>query len=117
MNTTDTSARLRHSREQIRQALDPARPSPLPDWWASPHWAMAFKLADHATKAVLQPVTQHHPYALVLAAAAIGAATVLARPGRWLSAPLLLASVLPSVLAQAIHSFPAQGHDVAPKKV
>lgn len=117
MNSTDTGARLRHSREQIRLALDPARPSPLPVWWAPPQWAMAFKLANHAARAVLQPATQRHPYAVVLAAAAIGAATVLVRPGRWVSAPLLLAGVLPSVLAQAIHSFPTQANEVVPPKV
>lgn len=116
-SAANTSARLIQSREQIRQALNPAGSSPKPAWWAKPQWTTALKLADHAAGALLQPTAQRHPYGVVLGAAAIGAAVVLVRPWRWISTPLLLAGVLPTLLAEALRDTPAQSHEVSPKKV
>lgn len=116
-NAASTSARLSQSREHIRLALYPADSSPIPAGWPKPQWMTVLKLADHAAGALLQPAAQRHPYGVVLSAAAIGAAVVLVRPWRWLSTPLLLAGILPTVLAAALRRDPVQGPEDSAKKV
>ncbi len=74
----------------------------LQAWWHKQPMYMGLVLAQEATKGVLQPIANRHPYRLVLAAAAVGGFTVVVRPWRWIPAPGLLAVLLPKVLSQVM---------------
>lgn len=72
----------------------------LQAWWQKQPIRVALLLASETTKVLVQPVAQRHPYALVLAAAAVGGLTVMLRPWRWISTPALLAGLMPQILSE-----------------
>jgi hypothetical protein len=75
-------------------------------WWMRHPLRLASAVASDAARAVLQPVAQKNPVALVLGALAFGAAVAWSRPWRWISRPALLAGLLPQILSKVIAHAP-----------
>jgi hypothetical protein len=76
-------------------------------WWSKqPLQAATIAVAD-AAKAVLQPVAQRHPLALVLGAFALGGALAWSRPWRWISKPIVLSGLLAPLLSKVISNMPS----------
>ena len=67
-------------------------------WWARHPLHTVGRLALQAADAAARPVAQQHPFALLLAAAACGAALAWARPWRQLNPRLVMAALVPGVL-------------------
>lgn len=76
------------------------------DWWSKQPLHMAFSQLAQGASAALRPVSQKHPYALVIGAAAVGALLVLARPWRWVSTSTLVAGLVPALVAAAMKLMP-----------
>jgi len=87
----------------------------LQAWWQKQPMRMVLLLAKETAKVVLQPTARRHPYALVLAAAAVGGLTVMLRPWRWISTPALLAGLLPQALNEAMKFLTHKTGGAAPK--
>lgn len=82
----------------------------LQAWWQKQPMRVALLLALETTKVLVQPIARRHPYALVLAAAAVGGLTVVLRPWRWISTPALLAGLMPQILSEIMkHVGPKTG--------
>lgn len=77
------------------------------DWWARQPLRITVTLVAEAAAAVLQPIAQRHPVALVAGAALLGGVMVLTRPWRWISMPALLSGLLPQLIAEAMAHMPA----------
>jgi hypothetical protein len=76
-------------------------------WWSKqPLRAVALAAAD-AAKAVLQPIAQRHPWALVAGAVALGGALAWTKPWRWVSKPIVLSGLLAPLLSKVITNMPA----------
>ena len=75
-------------------------------WWAPHPLRQAAAMLGTAAQAVVRPVAQKHPLALVLGAAAVGGLLVISRPWRLLITPALLASVAPRLLANVVGQIP-----------
>jgi hypothetical protein len=73
----------------------------LQNWWITQPLRAVLPLVSDTATAVLQPVAQRHPYALVTGAAAVGALLVLARPWRWGCTSARLAEMLPKLMSIA----------------
>ncbi|MBV5298577.1 MAG: hypothetical protein JZU64_10720 [Rhodoferax sp.] len=76
-------------------------------WWARQPLGLVMPLIAQVAQVTLAPSAQRHPVRLVLGAAAAGAALVLVRPWRWLSATALLARLLPPPLSEIARRTPA----------
>lgn len=68
-------------------------------WWSQHPLHTAVSTASLATQAVIRPVAQSYPVALVTVALVAGGALVYCRPWRWLGKPALIASFLPQILS------------------
>ena len=87
-------------------ASTPSAPTPaaqlllatLRAWWARHPLHAAGRLALQTADAAARPVAQKHPLALLLAAAACGAALAWARPWRQLNPRVVMAVLVPGVL-------------------
>lgn len=125
--------RLVHSRERMRVALrgTPASPDAaahssihwleslkalagaglvieaLSQWWAGHPLRVAGQGIASAAKAVIQPLAQRHPMALVLGAFAVGGLLAWSRPWRWPLGSGLLAGLLPQLLSRLLQPAPA----------
>lgn len=77
-------------------------------WWVRQPLRVTVLLAMQGAKAVLHPLAQRHPYGLVIGAAAVGGLLMLARPWRWISAPVLWAGILPQLLSEAMKHMHSQ---------
>lgn len=87
--------------------------SVLQAWWQKQPMRLVLILGLEATKGLLQPIAQRHPYGLVLAAASVGGLTVVLRPWRWIPTPNLLSGLLPKVLSEVMKTLVSkQGHAV-----
>ena len=92
--------------------LDAAAPAPglatvaMHQWWAHHPLRLATDVTADAAKALVQPLAQRHPVALVAGAAAVGALLVWSQPWRWLLTPALLAGLLPKVISHVVNSRP-----------
>lgn len=71
-------------------------------WWARHPLRANILLAFNATQAVVQPVAQRHPVALVAAAFVVGGLLAWRRPLRWLLRPALFAGLLPQLLISSM---------------
>jgi len=72
-------------------------------WWRRhPLYVASQGIADGA-KAVLQPLVQRHPFALVAGALVLGGLLAWSRPWRWALGSGVLAGMLPQVLAAVLH--------------
>jgi hypothetical protein len=75
-------------------------------WWRQhPLYAAGVVLADTA-KAVVLPLAQRHPLALVAGGFLVGGLLGWTRPWRWIVTPALLAGLLPQLLSKAAVAVP-----------
>lgn len=73
-------------------------------WWARHPLRANIVLAFNATQAVVLPVAQRHPVALVAAAFIIGGLLAWRRPQGWLLKPALFAGLLPQLLVASLNA-------------
>ena len=126
--------RLTRSRENLRQALVAGkaaaaapRASSLPwldglmvvpgldaviaalrAWWSAQPLRNASLGLSEAAKTALLPLAQRAPLTLLAGAAMVGGLIVWLRPWRWLTAPALLAGLMPQVLGKLVANVPMQ---------
>ena len=74
----------------------------ITQWWARHPARVAVGVASHTADAMLRPIAQRHPLALVFGALAAGALLAWARPWRWALKPALFAGLLPQLLLSAL---------------
>lgn len=106
------SYRLSQSRSRLHQSVDKLTADPrtapslatgvINQWWEHHPLRLATNVSADAAKALVQPVAQRHPVALVAGAAAVGAILVWSKPWRWLLTPALMAGLLPKVISQVM---------------
>jgi hypothetical protein len=75
-------------------------------WWMRHPLRLASGVAADAARAVLQPVAQKNPVALVLGAMVLGAVMAWCRPWRWIARPALLAGLAPQLLSKVVAHAP-----------
>ena len=75
-------------------------------WWQRHPLRLASGVAVDAARAMLQPVAQKNPVALVLGALVLGAVVAWTRPWRWIARPALLAGLFPQVLSKVVAHAP-----------
>jgi hypothetical protein len=132
------SERLAMSRERLRQAMRPKRAADSPraargagspgvwlgslkahpigailfdavtHWWSHHPLRLASMVAADATSAVVRPMAQRNPIALVLGALVVGGLMAWSRPWRWLLTPALLAGLVPRIFSKAMAMVPPQ---------
>jgi hypothetical protein len=137
---SEACERLALSRERLRAALRPESTAPDTgpgafDWastfksvpgapaliqalrqalgalWARNPVGGAAKLAAAAAAAMLRPLARRRPLALVLGAAAVGAALMVSRPWRWAPRAVLRSGLwagLPGLVAAVVSRWPVQ---------
>jgi hypothetical protein len=137
---SEACERLARSRERLREALRPAGPASAAgsgtfDWasafksvpgapaliqalrqalgalWANNPVGGAARLAAAAAASMLRPLARRRPLALVLGAAAVGAALMASRPWRWAPRALLRSGMwagLPGLMAAVVARWPVQ---------
>jgi hypothetical protein len=71
-------------------------------WWARHPLRANILLGLNATQAVVQPIAQRHPVALVAAAFVVGGLLAWRRPLGWLLKPALFAGLLPQLLISSM---------------
>ncbi len=124
--------RLVHTRERMRVALRGISASPGAAAHSSTHWLESLKAlagaglviealsqwwAGHplrvtgqgiasAAMAVIQPLAQRHPFALVLGALAVGGVLAWSRPWRWALGSGVLVRLLPQLLSSVFQPRP-----------
>ena len=74
----------------------------ITQWWAKHPARVAVGVANHTADAMLRPIAQRHPLALVFGALALGAVFAWSRPWRWGLKPALFAGLLPQLLLSAL---------------
>lgn len=74
----------------------------LAAWWTRQPWHQTTTLLAESANQLLRPVARRNPIALVLGAAALGAAIVLLKPWRWISAPALATGLLPQLMTRML---------------
>lgn len=75
-------------------------------WWAQHRLRLVGKAISDTAKAVVQPLAQRHPLALVLGALLLGGLLAWSRPWRWFLTPALFAGLLPRLLATLLEPQP-----------
>ena len=73
-------------------------------WWARHPLRANILLGFNATQAVVQPIAQRHPVALVAAAFVVGGLLAWRRPLGWLLKPALFAGLLPQLLVASLNA-------------
>lgn len=86
-------------------------------WWARHPLRANILLGFNATQAVVQPIAQRHPVALVAAAFVVGGLLAWRRPLGWLLKPALFAGLLPQLLISSLtaHSKHKPAPDTPPR--
>ena len=74
----------------------------ITQWWARHPARVAVGVASHTADAMLRPIAQRHPLALVFGALAVGAVFAWSRPWRWGLKPAVFAGLLPQLLLSAL---------------
>lgn len=125
--------RLTRSRESLRQALQASKTVAAPGatslrwldglkvlpgfdavltalraWWSQQPLRNASLGLSESAKTALLPLAQRAPLTLVVGALALGALFVWLRPWRWLTAPAVLAGLMPQVLGKVVANVPMQ---------
>ena len=122
--------RLELSRARLRLALSPSQPeqranasrhrsnagpevtliravkSSLDEWWARSMLRPVGQIAYGAASAVVNPLAQRHPFAVVLCAAAAGVTLVWSRPWRWIFGSALFAGFVPQLAWRVVSKLP-----------
>jgi hypothetical protein len=65
-------------------------------------------VASEASNAVVRPIAQHNPVALVVAAGLVGAVFAWSRPWRWALKPALFAGLLPQLVSRVVANLPLE---------
>jgi hypothetical protein len=77
-------------------------------WWANHPLRPVAGVAAEASDAVIQPLAERHPLALVGIAALAGASLVWSRPWRWALRSALFAGLLPQLASRVVSSLPIE---------
>ena len=77
-------------------------------WWSQNPLRPVALVAAEAANAVAKPLALRHPVALVLVAAAGGAALAWARPWRWALRSALFAGLAPQVASRVVANLPVE---------
>ncbi len=77
-------------------------------WWSQHPLRPVVQVAGEATTAAVKPLAQRNPVALVLAAAAVGAALAWSRPWRWAFRSALFAGLVPQLVARVVAHLPIE---------
>ena len=75
-------------------------------WWSHHPLRSLASVAGEASGAVAKPIADRHPFALVLTAAAVGAALAWSRPWRLIFRSALFAGVLPQLASRMVAALP-----------
>lgn len=75
-------------------------------WWTQHPLRVTSMVAAEATSALVRPVAQRHPLALVLGALVLGGMLAWSRPWRWILTPALFAGLLPQLFSKAMALVP-----------
>lgn len=78
----------------------------LREWWSHHALRPATQIVAEASRAVVTPFAQRHPFALVLSASAAGAALAWSHPWRWIFSSALLAGLLPQLASRVVARLP-----------
>jgi hypothetical protein len=122
---SDPSVRIGLTRERLRLAMLPpqrtheAKPAAslpvigtiveaIQSWWFNHPMRPVASVAVEASNAVVQPLAQRNPLALVAGAAALGALFVWSKPWRWLFGPALFAGLVPQVASRVVSNLPIE---------
>jgi hypothetical protein len=80
----------------------------LKEWWSHHALRPVGQIVAEASRAVVTPLAQRHPFALVLSASATGAALAWSRPWRWIFSSALLAGLLPQIATRVVARLPLE---------
>lgn len=80
----------------------------LSEWWSHHPLRPVAQVASEASTAVVKPLAQHNPIALVVAAAAVGACLVWSRPWRWMFRSALFAGLVPQLASRIVSRLPLE---------
>ena len=80
----------------------------LQGWWSHHPLRPVAQVAGDASDAAVRPMAQAHPIALVLSAAAAGAAIGWLKPWRWLFGSALFAGLVPRIASKMLLKMPIE---------
>lgn len=80
----------------------------LKEWWSHHALRPVAQIVAEASRAVVTPLAQHYPLALVLSASAAGAALAWSRPWRWIFSSALIAGLLPQLASRVVARLPLE---------
>jgi hypothetical protein len=80
----------------------------LQNWWSRHPMRPLVHVASEASNAVVRPIAQHNPVALVVAAGLVGAVFAWSRPWRWALKPALFAGLLPQLVSRVVANLPLE---------
>lgn len=77
-------------------------------WWSQHPLHLATLVAGNTARSAMAPMARRSPYALILAAAAIGGLIYWIKPWRGLLKPALLAGIVPHLVSRAMEHVPIE---------
>lgn len=77
-------------------------------WWSHHPLRPFTQVAGEASNAVVRPVAQRNPLALVAGAAVVGAALAWSRPWRWIFRSALFAGLVPQLATRVVSNLPIE---------
>ena len=80
----------------------------LQGWWSRHPMRPLVHVASEASNAVVRPIAQHNPLALVVAAGLLGVVFAWSRPWRWALKPALFAGLMPQLVSRVVANLPLE---------
>lgn len=77
-------------------------------WWSHHPLRPVGEMASEASSAVVKPIAQRNPFALVLVAALVGAGLAWSRPWRWIFRSALFAGLVPQLASRVASNLPIE---------
>ena len=77
-------------------------------WWSHHPLRPVADVASEASNAIVKPVAQRNPLALVLVAALVGAGVAWTRPWRWIFRSALFAGLVPQLASRVVSNLPIE---------